>query len=87
MSQVICKVKEIKSPVHGDIRGYRLLAVVPNKDGHCYGRQCTSTAPKYIVSWQGDFCDPPDSHVRSDFELELLTDPLKNIDKVIWELD
>ena len=57
------KVRELKSPIHGRPRGFRLVAVTPNKDATnpFNGKPMTSYRQQYVIYQLGDYCTEADA--------------------------
>jgi len=48
MSKFVLRIKEVKSPVHGDYRGARLILAYANLEGEREGKRVCSFAKPYI---------------------------------------
>jgi len=74
---VYCKIIPVKSPCSGRIRGYRMVAIAPNKYKYNPRTETCgpSFRPQYYLGWIGDFIRYPSAdHVRH-FESALKTFP------------
>ena len=82
----VCKVKLMKSPIGHKPRGYRIIAVVPNKDHYNYQQEVyqTSFREKYIIAWMGDFESHPNQRILDAFVHGLRRAPL-SVHHVNWE--
>ncbi len=74
---VYCKLMQVKSPCSGRIRGYRLVAIVPNRAKYnirtdTYG---PSFRPQYYIAWLGDYIRAPTRDQVQHFENALKAFP------------
>ena len=69
LGTVVAKVKEIKSPIMGTFRGYRLVAAHDNLAARCFGKACPSFEKPYRVYMRGDFMQLTCDHIKGFTEI------------------
>ena len=75
-------IKEMKSPIHGKFRGYRLIAGMA-RSRSMFGKEVSSIASKDTLYIEGDYSRNPDDDQIRRFEGKLKGFPF-NATRVIW---
>ena len=74
---VYCKLMTVKAPYSGRIRGYRFVAIAPNRSKYNPRSDSYEPAfrPQYYIAWLGDYIRPPGNEQFKYFENTLKTFP------------